>query len=133
MHRLPSASTVTRFRLASFLYCSIYLIAASGIGVLGYSIWIDQHRLTLIGMGLIGLALLVTLIQRIISVRARCPLCLVAPLVGKACSKHRTARKLFGSHRLRVATSILFKGSFHCPFCGEPTAMEARQRVPRES
>ena len=30
---------------------------------------------------------------------------------------------------LRVALAILFKGSFRCPYCNEPTAMEVRDRT----
>ena len=35
-----------------------------------------------------------------------------------------------GSHRLRVALRILFRGSFVCPYCNEPTSIEARPKRP---
>jgi DNA-directed RNA polymerase subunit RPC12/RpoP len=63
--------------------------------------------------------------------RIRCPLCMVPPLQSRGCARHRTAEKTLGSYRLRVAKSILLAGSFRCPYCGEPTAMQVRQRVRR--
>jgi len=29
---------------------------------------------------------------------------------------------------LRVASAIMLKNEFHCPYCGEPTKMEVRDR-----
>lgn len=133
MHRLPSASTVTRFRFSALLYVFVFIAIPAAVGVMIYSMIIHDQQLTLLGMALFGAGLLLALVQRIAASRARCPLCLMPPLIGKSCVKHRTARTLFGSHRLRVATSIALAGSFRCPFCGEPTAMEVRQRNPRPS
>jgi hypothetical protein len=60
--------------------------------------------------------------------RARCPLCMTPVMETKRCSKHRNAKPFLGSYRLRVALSIIFKGSFRCPFCHEPTAIQVRQK-----
>jgi hypothetical protein len=66
-----------------------------------------------------------------ISGRVRCPLCMVPPLVNRSCSKHKTAAKFLGSHRLFVAQSVLLKDCFRCPYCGEYTAMQVRERSRR--
>jgi hypothetical protein len=51
----------------------------------------------------------------------------MTPVLGnKDCTKHRSAKTLLGSHRLRVAVSLLCTGRFRCPYCGEPTLLEVR-------
>ncbi len=133
MHRLPSSSTVIRFRCAAFLLCLIFLLVPTAFAILARSIFTLEQELAFAGLGILGVTLAIALYQRILSARARCPLCMMPPLVRQGCAKHRSARKLFGSHRLRVAAAIVFKGSFRCPYCGEPTAMKVRQRNPQMS
>ena len=131
MHRLGSQSSVFRFRLAALLLCSRCILAPGSVFLLVYSMYIGDQKLALIGVGLGVLTLLVVLVQLLISARARCPLCLTPVLANKQCAKHRNAKKFLGSHRLRVAMGVLFKGSFLCPYCHEPTSVEARpKRMP---
>ena len=131
MHRLGSQSSVFRFRLAALLLCSRCILAPGSVFLLVYSMYIGDQKLALIGVGLGVLTLLVVLVQWLISARARCPLCLTPVLANKQCAKHRNAKKFLGSHRLRVAMGVLFKGSFLCPYCHEPTSVEARpKRMP---
>lgn len=101
--------------------------------------------LIVIGMGLVGAVdgqviagtkifgggLVVYAFAWFLSSRARCPLCMVPPLHPKSCQKHRRAKRLFGSHRLRVATTVLFRDFFQCPYCGEATKIAARVRSSR--
>ncbi|MEO7098881.1 MAG: hypothetical protein ABI162_05935 [Luteolibacter sp.] len=128
MHRLPSKSTVYRFRLAAFLVCAKGILAAASVGTLIYSIAISNRELTIIGIGLGMVTVVSIILQWLLSARTRCPLCLTPVLADKDCSKHRNARKLFGSYRLRVALGILFRGTFKCPYCHEPTSVEARPK-----
>ena len=128
MHRLPSASVVHRFRLSAILLLINYVLFPVSIALLGYSIFSEKMDLTFVGLGLLLLGIILALVQWGSAARARCPLCLTPSLTNKACSRHRNAKKLLGSYRLRVASSITFKGNFRCPYCGEPTVMEVRQR-----
>ena len=128
MHRLPSASVLHRFRLAAILLLLNYLLAPVSLGLLAWSIVMHERTLTLVACGMLALAIVFAIIQFLTASRARCPLCLTPSLANKACSRHRNARKLLGSYRLRVAGTIVFQGKFRCPYCGEPTAMEVRQR-----
>src|SRR6478672_6122250 len=130
MHRLSSKSSVYRFRLAALLLCSRCMLALTSVSLLAYSIFINDRELTVIGIGLGVVTLLAIILQWLISARARCPLCQTPVLANKDCSKHRNARRFMGSHRLRVALRILFRGSFVCPYCNEPTSIEARPRRP---
>lgn len=133
MHRLGSQSTVHRFRLAALLLCSRCILAPACVCLLIYSMYIGDPKLALIGVGLGVLTFLIVMLQWLISARARCPLCLTPVLANKYCSKHRNARKFLGSYRLRVAIGVLFKGSFLCPYCHEPTSVEARPKRPQHS
>lgn len=128
MHRLPSHSALIRFRLAAYLMVIGTIVLLSGIGLLGYSIFISHRAHTILGSLLIGAGVFLMIIQWITAARARCPLCLTPALAKKSCSKNRNAKRLLGSYRLRVASSIIFRNQFRCPYCNEPTALEVRQR-----
>ena len=126
MHRLPNKYSVTRFRFAALLLLGKWSLIAGSAAVLGYSLWGANRDLTYLAIGLMGLAVLVTLALWLIASRAHCPLCIGQPLAHKTCVTHRDTRRLFGSYRLRVALCVVFQGWFRCPFCGESTAIEVR-------
>lgn len=97
--------------------------------MLVYSVTINDKELTVISIGMAALAGLIVFFQWIIAQRTNCPLCITPVLADKDCSKNRHARTLCGSHRLHVSLSILFRNSFRCPYCNEPTALEVRDRL----
>jgi len=128
MHRFPSQSTINRFRLAATLLCLKYL----GPPIMAYfvitSIFNDDREKIIIAAVTGGALLLAGVIQWLVAERTRCPLCLTPVLSHKGCSKHSRAKTFLGSHRLRVAMAIIFKGSFRCPYCDEPSVLEVRKR-----
>lgn len=75
-------------------------------------------------LGAIGLAI----VQWLVSLQTKCPLCITPVLAAKSCSKNKRAKKFLGSYRLRVATNILTRNHFRCPYCSEPTELVARER-----
>ena len=129
MHSLPNQHTVRRFRFAALLLLLKWVFFTSFLGVFGYSLMMERRDLIYIAMGLMGLALLVSISHWIVGARTRCPLCLVPSFSHQQCSKSRKARHFMGSYRLIVALAVIFKGYFHCPYCGEPTAIEVRSRM----
>ncbi|MGL4399957.1 MAG: hypothetical protein ACRCXD_08820 [Luteolibacter sp.] len=128
MHRFPSRSVIIRFKFAAFLHCLGAMMIPLVIGTLVYSIMTDDPALTKIGIILIGLTVLLAILKFLIGPRTRCPLCMTPVLASKGCSKHRHARTLFGSYRLRVAVAIVFRNSFKCPYCNESSELEVRTR-----
>ena len=46
-----------------------------------------------------------------------CPNCRSQLLKSRSCSKHRNAKKLFGSYLLRIAFQVIFTNKFRCHFC----------------
>ncbi|QTN34126.1 hypothetical protein HZ994_17980 [Akkermansiaceae bacterium] len=128
MHRLSSQDTLRRFRIASVLVLLTFLMIPVATGLLIGALALKRHDwLPYVGIA-VGVSVLFSLLSFIMSARLRCPLCMVPPLVNRRCSKHRTAETMFGSHKFKVAHSIIFADSFRCPYCGEPTAMEVRRR-----
>jgi hypothetical protein len=128
MHRFQSKSTILRFKFTALLLCMKCLLAPITAGVLIYSILKHDMHLTWIAIGLGGLTILTVIVQWVLASRTRCPLCLTPVLATKGCSKNRNAKTFLGSYRLRVSLAVLIKGSFRCPYCNEPSAMEVRER-----
>ncbi len=117
-----------RYRFASLLLVLVGFSLPATLGLLGYGLYEKRHDFLYYGLGSAGLGLVLMMWFSILSNRLRCPLCMVQPLSGRGCAKHRDAGRLMGSYRLMVATSILVRDHYRCPYCGEPTAMEVRSR-----
>ena len=128
MHRLKSKSTVYRFRLAALLLCTKYLLLTATCGVLLTALILNSHPYAMAGCVLAGLVMFIAFLQWLIATRTGCPLCMTPVLAKKQCVPHRQARAVFGNHRLRVALTVLFRGTFRCPYCYELTAVKPRRR-----
>jgi hypothetical protein len=128
MHRLPSQSSVTRFRLAAYLYVLFILLVIAGASYLGWALLNNHPQHVIFAASFIGGAVAVFIFHWITASRVRCPLCLVPSMARKNCSKNRNAKRLLGSYRLKVASSIILRNNFRCPYCNEPTVLEVRQR-----
>lgn len=131
MHRLPSELTLRRFKITSFLVFFVWFCVPVVLGLLFLGFYTAQHHWLAWAAGVAGFGILCMIICFFLSGRVKCPLCMMPPLQNRRCSRHRTSETWLGSYKLKVAQSILFKGSFRCPYCGEPTAMEVRQRSGR--
>jgi len=126
MHRLPNSYAVTRFRCTAGLLLGKWALVISAAVTLAYSLCVANNALTQLCISLIWLAACVGVVQWLLADRASCPLCMGHPMAHEACSTHRGIHSLFGSHPLRVAISVVFRGWFRCPYCGEPTVIKAR-------
>lgn len=105
---------------------AMWAIVAVLLGI--YALVIGNNDFLIYAVIAAGSAFLCMVVNFILCGRLKCPLCMMPPLQNRRCSKHRTATRFLGSHRLKVALKILFAGHFRCPYCGEPTAMQVRQR-----
>jgi len=126
MHRLRSNHAIYRFRISALLLCAKCVLIPVVAVMLCHSIIVHDDFLTILAMGGIALCVLIVVLQWVVSARTNCPLCMTPVLANKDCVKSRNARKFLGSYRLRVALSLLFKNTFRCPYCNEPTALEVR-------
>ena len=119
---------IRRFRLAALLLCIRALLPVAALVLLARAMLENDQQLAVIGILMGIFAILIFLFQCILANRALCPLCMTPVMASRSCSKHRNARTLLGSHRLRVAVAVLCKGSFYCPYCHEPSVLEVRPR-----
>lgn len=131
MHRLPSKSAIWRMRMAAvllWLMCiaAILVIVAFVMAFMERSP--EQVRVAI--MSLIGFVVL-AIIQWLVSLRTKCPLCVTPVLAAKNCSKNKKAKTFMGSYRLRVANNVLLNNYFRCPYCSEPTELVVRDRHSR--
>lgn len=128
MHRLPSKSILWRFHFAAWIVIIKLIGLLPAFGVLGYGVWRRDLQWIVIGGSIFGAIIVLLIFNLLLTSRLRCPLCMVPPLQNRGCSKHRDVKRIFGSHRLKVAISILTSGYFTCPYCGEKTVMEVREK-----
>jgi hypothetical protein len=126
MHRPRHRRTIWHFRIAAVLLLIQWFGYLFAVGVVLAGWLRHDFDLVLYGMGLLGAALVITVVARLQAMHCKCPLCMT-PVMGKPrCAKHRRAKKCLGSYRLRVALSILLLGRFLCPYCNEFTRLELR-------
>ena len=130
MYHLRSKHSVAYFKLSSWLLVCKWLLIIVAAAVLVFSIIVIERKPLYLAIGLFGAVVVMAVLQWTLAAQARCPLCLTPPTAHRRCSKHRNARRLFGSYRLRVACSVILKNSFRCPYCGETTAVEVRSNPP---
>ena len=130
MHRFSSDSALFRFRLSAVLWLLKVPVWLGATGFLGYAVLTHDYRNSLVELGLAGLAFAVafTIIQNMMCNRCRCPLCIGLPLARTGAARRSSVPRLFGSYRLRLIASMVFKGYFRCPYCGEPVEMQVRDR-----
>lgn len=69
--------------------------------------------------GCLALLLLLQMIHSMENSKIVCPNCRSQLLVSRRCSKHKEAKKLFGSYTLRLAIHVIFSNSFRCHFCNQ--------------
>ena len=87
-----------------------------------------DRALGLFGLGGLALTFVLFVTYRIFAASAHCPLCRGPVLKESGAQRNRRARTLLRSHRLRVATSIIFTNTFVCPYCHEPTRCVVKER-----
>jgi uncharacterized membrane protein len=129
MHHPRSISAARRLRIASLLLLANRLLILAAAGMLLGSLATNNHRLMIIGSILVAISLVLIIAEWITASRAGCPLCRTPVLAPMGCVKHRKARRLLGSYKLRVALAIMFTERFRCPYCNEPTAMSVRETL----
>ncbi len=129
MHHPSSVTDVRRLRIASYLLLGNRLLILTASGLLLVSLFANDLHMMIIGSVLLVITFVLIVAQWIAASHAGCPLCRTPVLAPMACMKHRKAKRLLGSYKLRVALAIMFKERFRCPYCNEHTAMEVREKL----
>lgn len=126
MQLLPSRKTVLTYKLTALAWMLLLVLVPCAVGMGFYTMFVMDRATAALALQIIGLALLVFVLHWLFSLRALCPRCLAGSFSRRSCSRHGSSRGLLGSHRLRVAVSVIFRNQFQCPYCGEYTAVKAR-------
>ncbi len=119
-HKLPNKSSIIRFRISAALVCLKTLLIIGTVTVYAWAFATHDRQLALIGLWLAGAVVLLFPIRQAIAESCQCPLCGVAVLSPKGCSKNTNAQSFIGSYRLRVALQILLKTAFAAPTATNP-------------
>jgi hypothetical protein len=128
MHQLPTRSIIRRYRFTALCVVLKWILVAGSALTLIYAVLTDRKDIALISIGMMLGAGFATIGHLIAGMKARCPLCFVPSFSHQQQSKNSRAMHFLGSYRVFVALSVLLRGWFHCPYCGEKTAMKARER-----
>lgn len=91
----------------------------SALVAVGYSTYQYNETWLYASLGLLAFWLISLVVFYIKGSELRCSLCMTPMWSGRKCQKHRNAKAVLGSYRLAVALSVLFKGHYCCPYCGE--------------
>lgn len=129
MHHPRTISDTRRLRIASLLPLCNLLLIVSAAGLLLLSLLSNDHHLMIYGTTLVGICLVLIIAQWIAVSLAGCPLCRTAILAPMGCLKHRRARPVLGSYKLRVAPATMFRAQLRCPSCNKSTDMQVKERL----
>lgn len=131
MHRLSSKRSVWYLRLAAVCWLVFLGIAVAVPSLLVFSFVKSDRTVSVLALWGGGIGALVYLFYLLFASGVRCPLCHVRMMSRNFCSINRRAKRTLGSHRVRVACGVLLLNYFRCPYCGESTEVEARDRSGR--
>jgi predicted RNA-binding Zn-ribbon protein involved in translation (DUF1610 family) len=128
MHRLPSKKSIIRMRATAILICLKFLTATAAGICISWGIIADDDKSSIAGLALLIATFILAIAQWILAAKTYCPLCHTPVMSSKRCSRSRKARKFLGSYKLQVALAVIFTGRFRCPYCGEPSTLDVRNR-----
>jgi len=100
------------------------------VGCLIYSAMVHDELWMMVGAGLVALLIFGVFLFFVKSLSQRCSLCSSPLWAARKCQKSSKVKSAFGiSYRLGMAMSIITKGHYRCPYCGEPfNARKSRDR-----
>lgn len=120
MHHQRSARSLRLLRVGAYHFLLNILIGSSAICGVAYGAWMLEERVVYLGVAGAILWALSTCVFFFKGLSLKCPLCMNQVWAGRKCQKHSKAKPALGlSYRLGVAISIVFKGRYRCPYCGE--------------
>lgn len=132
MHRFRSIHTIRRLRLSAVVLLVLrYLVIPGFFGILIWVFLLEHPEHAFLALWMLPVIGAMALWGYYLGSKTNCPLCSTPVLSQRSCNKHRNARPLFFSYKLRVALSALLTNSFRCPYCNEPSVLEVRKKGSR--
>ncbi len=109
------------------------LLGLVALGAVVYSVIRHDEIGLYVSLGLVAFWLLSVGFFFLKGSALRCSLCMAPLWSNRKCQKHKKVKPALGvSYRLGIAASVVFKGEYRCPYCGEPfSAKRVRGAVRR--
>ena len=120
MHRQQSTHSLRSLKLGACQFVFNILLVITGgvftaVGLIGH---VDKWLWT--GAIIMALWVVSVFLFFVLSYSWKCPLCLGKIWVNTGCRRHQKAKQALGvSYRLAVASSVLRRKPYRCPYCGE--------------
>lgn len=127
MHRLPNQSIVRRYRFVAFLLIARWILLVSSVFLFIGADIVGRRDLLWVALGMFAAAGAGQLACWVLARCTKCPLCFVPPFSQQHHLRNSRAESLMGSYPLKVAVTVVCRGNFRCPSCGESTVLQARQ------
>ena len=129
MHLHRSAHNLRTLKVGAWHYLLNVLMGTAAVGIMGYSLYDGDRFYMVVGSLVLAFCILSSALFFLRRLSLRCPLCSVPLWSGQKCQKHRKVKPALGvSYRLGVASAVIFKGSYRCPYCGEPFSARKSRR-----
>ena len=119
-HLQRSTAALRSLHMAAYHFMLNVILALCAITLL-LSGWITgNNSLLLFGSAVLVIWLLSIAIFYLFSLCWHCPLCLGKLWTNTGYRRHRNSKAALGiSHRLTVASAVIFKAKYRCTYCGE--------------
>jgi hypothetical protein len=128
MHRYRTLRPIIWIRLCALFYLLSLVYSVTLFVFTFYAVLHHSHQMMLNLLYGIGGYVALWILYVWTSSLSKCPLCRSGPMSAKRCAKHSSARKTLGSYRLTVALSVVFLNRFRCPYCGESTRLQVKEK-----
>ncbi len=130
LHHQRSSHTLRLLWVGALHFFINLLLAIAALCTIAYFFYTSNLVGVYVGVGLIGVWIISAFIFMARGSKIRCSLCMNPVLGGSKCQKHKNVKPSLGvSYRLGVASGVVFRGRYRCPYCGEPfSARKARGR-----
>lgn len=121
MHRQQSIESLRSLKLGACHFMFNILMAIVGLACVIAGLIVQENEWLWTGAAITAIWLLSIALFFIMSYSWTCPLCMGRLWVRTGCRRHRKAHQALGvSYRLGIATAVVFRRAYRCPYCGEP-------------
>ena len=129
MHQQSSKKKLSQLRFRAFLFFTNTWLFSASVILTTYGVFTSSKAYIEVGCAQLILTICLGLLYFIISSSWKCPLCSGAVWTKSKCSKNPKAKKALGlSYRLNIASRVIFKLPYRCPYCGEKFSSRQTRR-----
>ncbi len=106
-------------RISSLCFAAAYGAGALALVFLGFSFYEKEVQFLYFTGAFAGASIITGFLALLTGTKCQCQLCQVSLMSYQKYSKHRNAKRLLGSYRLKLSLSVLTLNRYICGSCGE--------------